>query len=259
MKNALHIFTALSLAASANAATTYIGSAGGDLLSGANWDNGLPSNSNLGTVATDAVWSANIQDFDFVISGGATLTRGADIIPDFRGDTNITIDNGSMNIAAGTGTRVLRVRNTSTITINANGSLILPTSRNLELYNTASVTMNGGLLVAASFNVGNITDPAHSFLTISGGVVDLGSMFTPTTGYINFTAGSTGVLDIAAADQTYYETLWTNGSLRYDSANDGTFADHFVVNGGVLTAIPEPSGNVLLGFAGLTLLARRRR
>ncbi|SHI64294.1 PEP-CTERM protein-sorting domain-containing protein [Rubritalea squalenifaciens DSM 18772] len=260
MKLSTLLLTTLTLASPVYAATTYTGPVGGDILDGANWDNGVPDNSNLGTVATDAVWSGNLQDVDFTITGGATLTRGSDFIPDFRGDTDIVIDNGTMNISTGAGTRVLRVRNTASITINDGGNLILPTTRNLELFNTASVIMNGGTLVASGFNVGNISDSEHSFLTISGGLVDLNSTFTPT-GFINFTSGSTGALDIAAADQSYYEGLWASGGLRYDGANSGTFADHFEVTGGVLTAVavPEPSSTALLGFAGLFLLAKRRR
>ncbi|BDS05180.1 hypothetical protein NT6N_02200 [Oceaniferula spumae] len=56
-----------------------------------------------------------------------------------------------------------------------------------------------------------------------------------------------------------YEDLWNIGLLQRNGANSGTFTDNFVVNGGTLTAVPEPSSVALLGLGGLALIMRRRK
>jgi len=95
-------FGTLLTVGTASAATLFTGAVGGDINVAGNWNSSLPSNSNLGTLGTTAVWSdSTLSDFDFEVTGGATLTRATNFIPNFQGDTDIHIIDGTIDIEAG--------------------------------------------------------------------------------------------------------------------------------------------------------------
>lgn len=261
MKNTIitATFSALLTLGTASAATTFTGTAGGDINDAGNWDSGLPSNSNLGTLGTTSVWSdATLADFDFEVVGGAILTRASDFIPNFQDDTDINIINGEIDIDAGTGTRVLRMKNTSTVTVGDNGILRITANRKIEMSGTSALFVNGGTIIADHI-IANAGTGAFLTFGAGNGLVDFSSSSAITSGYINFLSGSGGALDVDGADTAHFSGLWDAGQLKKDGANTGTFAQNFSVSGSVLTTVPEPSSAALLGLGGLALILRRRK
>lgn len=249
------ILTALLLSSVlSQAQTTFIGGnldpgspLTNNLMNAANWDNGLPDGdgTNPGTVGLDATWadpatggSISLTDFDFTITGGATVSRGASFIDHLLGDTDIVIENGTMDNNAGPGSRALRVRDTSSITVEVDGILIV-SGNNLEFGTTGAVIINGGsvtvggkLKVATSASYAFLTFGAGNGSVTAGQLIDFRGNTQP---YVDFLTGSGGTLDLVGADQVYYEDLWTAGQLRVDGANTGVFADHFAVVGSALS------------------------
>lgn len=252
--NIRYVLPTLFLTASLHAQTLFDNDSGagdGNLLQAANWDNGLPDGAgvNPGTLPIDATWADplgstdaadnQLADFDFAITDGATVTRGLNFIPEFTANTDIVISNGLLDIDAGTGSRNLRLRDTASVTVESNGTLTVPSNRTIEIFDSSEVVVDGGIINGESIN-NKDSSTAHAFLTFTsnGGLVDLSALLgfeVGALGYVNFEPGATGALDIAAADQTYYEGLWTAGQLKFDDANTGAFGDHFVVAGGVLS------------------------
>lgn len=154
-----------------------------------NWDSGLPIDANVGTISQDATFwvddtaagggggtaiGANqLSNYNLVIDSGASLIRGANFLPEFLGTTSVNIADGLLDINVGTGIRVLRLKNTSSVTVGSSGTLKLPATRNVEIFNSGSVVVNGGAVNAGGFNIA--TTSTHAFLTFGGdsGTVEL--------------------------------------------------------------------------------------
>ena len=275
----------LALLPTAESATTFInaGSAeANNIFVADNWDNGLPTAANPGTIAGDATWwpadtagdgsgstgaSANIASGVHIIVTSGTLSRVGNFIPEFT-DCIIDLQGGSMS-NDGPGSRVFRLSGTSVLTVGAGSTFTHDPSRGMEFQNdgagTPSIvidggTLNGGLGSGDTTGV-STSDTAYAFLTFTanGGYASFDGLdFSVTNPYIDFVSGSTGVLELGNGDATLYEDLWNSGNLRIDGANSGTFSTNFIVDGTQLSLIPEPAVTLLGGLGLLGLLRRRR-
>jgi hypothetical protein len=281
------LFLLLASSSIAQSATTFTnpgtGVANNIFVSG-NWNNGLPTAANPGTIAGDATfWPADTSGngtgstsagpnvatgIDITVTSG-TLSRVGDFIPEF---TNCTINLQGGNLSNdGPGARVFRLSGTSVLTVGSGSTFTHDASRGMELQNdgagTPAIVIDGGTLLGG-FGSGDDTgvatsNTAYAFLTFtaSGGLASFDAL-TWAAGvslpYIDFVSGSSGVLDLGNGDSTLYQGLWDSGKLRVDGGNVGTFADHFVVTGTQLSLIPEPSIALLGGLGLLALLQRRR-
>ena len=245
-----------------------------------NWDNGVPTTANPGTIGGDATWwpadtagdgtgattaaANNVSGVAITVTGG-TLGRVGNFIPEFT-DSSITLQGGNMS-NDGPGSRVFRLSGTSTLTIGSGSTFTTDASRSIELQDDGSgipsIVLNGGILNAdTGANLGvSTTDSAYAFLTmgLNGGTANLtGITFNVSNPFINFLSGSTGVIKVTGADYAYYESLWDSSNLRVAGVNSGTFAGNFTVSGNELSLVPEPS-LVLLGCLGILPVMRRRR
>lgn len=251
-----------------------------------NWDNGLPSLSNPGTIAIDGVINSGLSDWIIHQTGGAVTSSfnrsfanvtwnlhggsiaftGANWLAGTGGHTlniyggsfgaqSLQLTNAStLNIADGEVNVASTSSNTGTIVNISSGSLT--TSGNLTL-TLATVTLTGGTVnVGGSF----ITNAAN--ITFGLGNASLTTPTIGTTGatVINFLSGSLGTLTIGNFGAAEFEGLWDANNLRLDGARLGQFSDAFTVQGNTLSVIPEPSAvAAFLAGGALVLLARRRR
>jgi len=150
-----------------------------NLMNAANWDNGLPvpdgDVANPGTIALDATWAdpdtggdVDIIDFDFTITGGATVRRGASFIAGLLGSTDIVIENGTLAPNEGPGTKSLQINEQSSITVDAMGTLNVGNA-NLKFGNTGTLTVNGGRVMLGSGWFRIKTNEDYAFLTFGAG------------------------------------------------------------------------------------------
>ncbi len=89
---------------------------------------------------------------------------------------------------------------------------------------------------------------AHGEVNISTGSILFGAAPVFTKGFINFTtsdAGAVGSLRVIGQNETYFQNLYTAGSLRFHGTNTGAFSDHFKVQGDTLIAEIPPRGTVI--------------
>ena len=148
---------------------------------------------------------------------------------------------------------------TSSITINPGGtmdfsnassggaSLILGNvANNHGIINLAGGTFGGsGLTAIAIGRSGGTGEFNISAGTATFGVAPGFGTFGGGSGFIDFPTGSTGILTIAGANQTYYESIYASGNLTYNGSNAGSFTNYFQTIGeelalkGVIT-LPEP-------------------
>ena len=281
------LFLLLAFAPIGRSATTFTNPGTGpanNIFVAGNWDNGLPTAANPGTISGNATWwpadtagdgsgstsaGPNVATgIDITITSG-TLSRVGSFIPEF---TNCTINLQGGNLSNdGPGGRVFRISGTTVLTVGAGSTFTHDPTRGMELQDDEagmpSIVIDGGTLLGG-LGSGDDTGVAtsnteYAFLTFTanGGLASFEAL-TWATGvtlpYIDFVSGSTGVLELGNGDQTLYEALWTTGNLRLDGANAGTFADSFTVSGTQLSLIPEPSIALLGGLGLLSLLLRRR-
>lgn len=206
---------------------------------------------------------------DYYQSAGGTL--------DVNSGGSITVSNPRfesifMQDAAGT----------SIININTGGSLDFSGATgfgttlflgNNRLTAIAIINVQGGIFDGSGLtNIIFGRDNGIGQMNISSGSVILGDstpLFdtngggtpvesTRTNSYINFADGSTGTLAITGATLTTYQNWWNTGDLRFGGNNTGTFDEHFIVSGNVLSVVPEPSMALLSGVGLIGLLRRRR-
>jgi len=248
-----------------------------------NWNNGLATDANPGTINSNAVYwrqdpvgggsgsatavANKITGLNVTIKGTSsnqiTFRRAVNFLPEFQ-DSTISLEYATMDQF---GTRVLRLSGTTLVTVGTGADLTLALNKNIEFQNdgagAAQLVVNGGTVTA--LGIGLATDNAsYAFLTFGAGdgLVDIINVIDFTGDenlYINFLAGSGGVLDVSNAADGWYEALWGAGNLRVDGANIGTFASNFNVSGTALTVIPEPAtlGTVAAVGAGILFIRRR--
>lgn len=217
--------------------------AGGNLSDAANWSQGSPDGSTPGFVNADGLINSKLNNYDLIIQSG-TITRAENTVYEWTGDTDIVIAGGLLdytaNSASGNSHRVLRLKNTSSLTMEG-GELKLWGDRSIEFFDQGTIIIRGGKLSAESFGIGN-TVAQIAFVTFEAGDGELVLSSLPAgldaTRYIDFHSGSAGKLTVSNADAAYYEAIWNNGGIKVDGANNGSFASLFEVDGNTLTLRP---------------------
>ncbi|MCC5849738.1 MAG: PEP-CTERM sorting domain-containing protein [Verrucomicrobia bacterium] len=223
--------------------TTFTGS---NITEADDWNNGLPTGTEVGLINIDTNIPSGLADLTFVQTAG-NLTTGFNRT---LGGMTWYLTGGSIastaNLQHVSGNPfeiyVLGGSISANQIRNRDGSLLYIESGSVTI-SGSTLNMNGGF---TTFGLGNGT------LTADGLSSDGDSR-------INFLAGSGGALTIAGFASSNYETLWNQGRLQFDGGNTGTFSDHFQVSDSTLTVIPEPSTLVLLGITGLAWVVNQRR
>ena len=218
---------------------------GGDLTVAGDWDNGLPTGTEVGLINIDTNLPSGVADFTWVQTGGNITTSFNRTLGGMTwyltggsvdSSANLQHVNGNpfeLYVLGGTVSAAqIRNRDSSLVYIE-NGTVTL----------SGSLNMNGGF---TTFGQGN-------------GTLTATSLSSDGDSRINFLNGSGGALTIGGFGVSDYEGLWTGGRLQFDGGNVGNFSDHFTVSGSTLQVIPEPGTLALLGIAGLALGINRRR
>jgi hypothetical protein len=184
-----------------NAQTTYNGTPANDIKDGANWSNGLPSSTNLGTININSDWVT-------VSSPNSTTLTG----------WHVNLTGGTLG-ASNTGGRII-----SGGVWGLSGGNIGFSNRNLSVNDSAQMTVNSG-----------------STLTVGGGLnVNSGSTLTLSGGAISAPAGSGGSghfnINGTSGNFTMNSGSVTAGGNFGQSNASGNVANGWNFNGGTLTA-----------------------
>ena len=260
---------------SAFAATTLNPGAQFNFNAPANWTNGAPNSSNPGTI------SANYSVMGTVFSpANTTVTQtagtGTGTFFNYTATTfTFNLQGGSINLSG------QFLANGSTI--NVSGGSISTTY--FQPVNAGILNLSGGTHTVSSSNIFFNTGGATGQLNLTGGTINAAaatSMFssttvTPTIGIgdavinaslvtafgggganMDFLTGWTGSLNFSAATD-WSAALISSGATLDGIDIDGTNIDNFLISGGSISLIPEPSAALLGGLGVLGLLMRRRR
>lgn len=276
------LITAAVLATSLTAASAATIFSGGDLLTEANWSNGLPGDADIvGTINQNGSYSGVNQNNAWMagstttVGGNATLTlnndlaiRGATMIvnnatinatDDIFTDTGLLILNGGSTVTA---VDDFEAQGTGTITINGgthnSGS---GTGNKVGAQGNSFFNMLGGQITAGTFNF-----DATSVNSLGGGGVLLSASNSTNlsmSGSMNILSSWTGSWEVGSFNGTSWRNEVIGGGWTLNGvAIDGTsFDTNFSVSGdgATLTAVPEPASAALLGLGGIALILRRRK
>jgi Leucine-rich repeat (LRR) protein len=213
---------------------------GGSLTDAADWDNGLPSSTNRGTVAVDGSAYTDIQDFD-VLQIGGTITISSGLVgqQELRSTTWCLLGgtfrrtNIGLRIGGGSSDPSLFHVVDGTLSVTAlDQPLIIYGGNSLLRITGGAVTASGTLKV--DWKAGHDNGPFLEFGPGSG-IATFSGLELGAAGYINFVSGSAGTLiltdgtitdNLHGAVNTFWE-LWDAGRLRIDGASDGAFNNRF--------------------------------
>ncbi len=202
MKQHLVILSMLGSAA-LSAQTTFTGTPD-SIIDAINWNNGLPTLTNQGTISSDAIWPSdnNLDGWDLVLTEG-TLTDGSTsyLLNEIMGETKFDIQGGTWQRGG-----VVRLHGGATVSINggtanlggiaaisaavgggedggftlnvANGSMTMNNVINFNNQeNTSTINVSGGTLTMGNVSMDTrVIDEANTLFNISGGTLDTYSL-----------------------------------------------------------------------------------
>lgn len=223
------------------------------------------SNGSWTQAATKGSWIQLRTGGTILVDGGTFNQGGANTLINTAGGT-FTVNSGTANLTS--------LGSSTGFALNINGGAVNFTGEYKPI--NGVTTMTGGTLKATNLSWDNTT----GVFNFSGGTIDLSGagpgpqydIYSSALGYLNFTTGSSGRVDInistlSLADLTLLENTLTadfaDGAIRYNDTIDTTDltwdasngTDLFVYSTGVA---PEPSTYALL-IGGLFLLFNLRR
>jgi len=222
----------------------------------------IPSGRNLITgsaSSSGAVNSPNNGNFIVTKSGGGTWT------------TSGTGDNGSSGIIVNGGT--VNLNKTSSggthavggpgLTINSGGTARITGTGGDQIYNGATVTMNGGLFdlygnsetfsgLNGSGTVDNMAAGTSATLTLSNGSSTFGGTVqnSGSGATLTLVKAGTGALTLNGANNYNGGTMINGGTLALAAASYTSMP--YIVNGGIISVSPASSGGSL-PMSSLTL------
>jgi hypothetical protein len=200
------------LASYSQAQTNFTGATDTSLLDAGNWDNGLPTNANPGSVSGFDTTSPGNQSMDgitYTFGGVGTLTTAA-----MRWNNNTITYEGSYNHTA-TAALVLGRDGDGAATVNWDSAGTMTTGvANLQIGRQSDGTFNQsvGNVVAGTLLLGGVdSQNGNGLYTLSGGniTVDVFTLNTTTTGskIFDFTTTSTGMLIVLNGGADYTAIL----------------------------------------------------
>jgi hypothetical protein len=224
-----------------------------DLTSG-NANSGSTGNLALqpgGTLTLIGTGSLNLPTSQTIQLNQGTLT--------ISGDARLSVDNS--------------FQGNDNVTINIHsGTLSLGQIDDSTRFDLGNITQTGGLIVSnegfklehGQLNLSGGTLRTHTNaadLYFVGSTVSGGSLTNP----INFTAGSTGMLQVENGTADFFDAFITGGLIQIDNTVQTDTSKFLIVevnDGGKtyqqLTLAPEPATMSLLVIGGLAVLRRRR-
>lgn len=242
----IKIILTTSLIASAGfvSATTMI--TPGEYNTGTNWDTGLPSVGNDGTINVTATTTLLSLDGDFSVTigtlGSLTDIGTGDTV--VKGEASIILDGGSLTLSN-------------------------PRFRDGGSNSGGNVVMKSGSFTATGADIRLIsTGTWLQFAAGGSGTVVFDEVFdtwATTSEILDFETGNTGTFTVNNGTLAAYTTRFEGGAIRVNGADvsAGLITDYFDVSADgktiSLAAVPEPSSAALLGLGGIALILRRRK
>jgi hypothetical protein len=227
----------------AQAATVFNGGTGGDF--DTDWDNGVVSSSNPGTVNTSA---SGLVRATANFGGGWTIDHTAGDLDFSAGGWNVNGNGvgGTYNLSAGS------------ISVIGTGAQ----DKGNFLVNGIDFNLSGGAVSSElTFRITN--GGAMNFLAGAGTLTSAAWKDTQD-GTMNFVSGWTGFVNIASETAASWKTMLatTLAGSTFDGVviTTANFDDNFIVTGSVLTVVPEPGTYALIGgLLALGYVMVRRR
>ena len=304
----------LGLISSSFAATNWTGNVDQDINNAGNWDNGLPSSANLGTVPTGSgTLTGNPSGKFITINGdtgfsgsnfGGNQANGFDVTFNGTGNANFTgnglflgWDDGAANNSSFTWNSTGTADTTRLFTNRFAAGSFTQTAGTINQNSAGGFNMVGGefnnqggttwLMSGGTFNsaatqfearFGNMTQSGGDLNAnvlnfgsagtwnwdFSGGTINVTDIINfNASDAINFTTGSTGVLNVTGANYSIGDA--TNDinagriTINGAAATPAEFSLTTVGPNTEVRLIPEPSVGVLAALGLLGICARRRR
>jgi len=221
---------------------------GGDVMTPANWTEGLPGGMIDGLIQEDGTFSAPGADINWyagatvTIDGGNLSRTDADAAIDIHTEALLDIKSGGLTTAGDL--------NFEQAGLEMSGGSVAASA--IRLLGSRSVTttaarITGGQLTAEKLRVYDNQSFTSGYITFGGAgslVIDGADLIDWGDGYINFLdiPGSTASLTIVGYGQAEYEAMYASNRLRFDGDNSAAFSDRFQVTGSVLTVADGPAG-----------------
>lgn len=225
----------------ASAATLWEGDDSADFFTASNWDNGLPTLANQGTINSVSLPNnaptvdANLNGVD-VIQAGGTVTATTNF-GQFTGNTIYTLTGGTFDQSGLAGNNAVSVQSGASLTMNgATASALF--DHNLTAAGTVAV-MNGSLDVGLNLIVTGIA-------TASGGNVTTSGSVRANGGTVNW-SGATGTLSSVVVGYNSNGTwnhsagsvVTTGGGDLQIGRTDGSASGLAVFTGGSFTSADD--------------------
>jgi fibronectin-binding autotransporter adhesin len=214
-------------------------------------------NNTLATVVADNTGATSL-----VKSGtGTWLISGTNT---FTGTT--TINAGTLKVAGSSGTAL---GSTSSITVNAGGTLMLGASN--QINDSAGITLHGGTFASGGFNEGSASAGAHGVgaltLNLAGSHLDFGTGAAGTLRFASFNpssflltidnwTGTPGQAGSASTDRLIFESDQSANLGSFSFTGYSTNATEIALGGGLYEIVPVTTPEPSTYAAGsLTLIA----
>lgn len=217
---------------------------GGELTDPLNWDSGLPTDLNPGTVGVDGNAGADIVGFNVNQTNG-TIVINSGTVAERELRLSTWHLNGGVFRRSDNNLRIGGINPNEDTTIHVYGGSFEVTAggTRLILYSTDStVNLYGGRISANdTFHIHD--NSGHSDTAVltfhpGDGVAEFDGLNMDDPGFVNFLRGCRGHLLLREGlfigsdlppDVDTFEEMWDHGLLRFEGANDGIFSDHFRV------------------------------